>query len=173
MRRRDFLRLLAFGAAVTATTPLGADPTDDVTRQLRAQGFRIREVSRTLLGRVQVVAERGRVEREIVFDRITGEVRRDLVTEKQSPDGGRSGGGGGNPGNANRGGGRGGGNSGDSGNSGNGIGRGNSGNGRGGGNSGNGRGGGNNGNGRGGGNNGNGRGGGNNGREKDDKKKDD
>jgi hypothetical protein len=141
--------LLAFGAAVTAATPPGADPTDDVTRQLRAQGFRIREVSRTLLGRVRVVAERGRVEREIVFDRITGEVRRDLVTEKQSPDGGRSGGGGGNPGNANRGGGRGGGNSGDSGNSGN------------------------SGNGNGRGNSGNGRGGGNNGREKDDKKKDD
>jgi hypothetical protein len=145
MRRRDFLRLLAFGAAVTVAPPLGADPTDDVTRQLRAQGYRIRDVSRTLLGRVRVVAVRGRVEREIVFDRMTGEIRRDLVTETQSPGGGRIGGGGGNAGNgnANRGGGRSGGNSGNSGNSGNGNSGGNNGNGRGGGNSGNGRGGGN------------------------------
>ncbi len=161
MRRREFLMVLVLGAAVTAAPPLLADPTDEVTRQLRAQGFQIREVTRTLLGRVRVVAENGRLEREIVFDRITGEIRRDLVTEKQPSERGPSSGGSGSSagGNTNRGGGR------DDSNVGNdrsGRGSGNSGNGGGGGNNGNN---GNNGNSGGGnrGNSGNGGGGGNSG----------
>lgn len=83
MRRRDLLRGLVVVAALAIAPSVHADPVEDVTRQLRAQGFQVREVSRTWLGRIRVIAESDTQQREIVFDRTTGEIRRDLVTSRR------------------------------------------------------------------------------------------
>ena len=52
--------------------------TDSISRQLRRQGYRDIAVSRTLLGRVQITAERRGALREIVVNPFTGEILRDV-----------------------------------------------------------------------------------------------
>lgn len=78
-RRRALAALL--GAAVL--TPGGAAAQDDaerrIRRQLRAQGFRIVERSRTLLGRVRIVARGDGTWREIILDPRTGVILRDYT----------------------------------------------------------------------------------------------
>lgn len=85
MRRREVLRGLVLATALAAAPGARADPVEQITSQLRAQGFEIREVGRTWLGRIRIIAETDRLRREIVFDRTTGEIRRDYVTERRRP----------------------------------------------------------------------------------------
>ncbi len=82
MNRRKFLIQMGVGAALT---PLFAAPAraesvaDQVVQQLKSQGYGKIEISRTLLGRIRIVATRSDFRREIVIDRRTGEVLRDLL----------------------------------------------------------------------------------------------
>lgn len=51
---------------------------DSIAAQLRAEGFGTVQVSRTLLGRTQIIAEGTPGHREIVLDPRTGEILRDI-----------------------------------------------------------------------------------------------
>jgi len=71
------------GFLAVASAPVWADGDGyvaSVTRQLKAQGYKITQISRTFLGRVRFEAKRKDVEREIVINPRTGEVLRDLNT---------------------------------------------------------------------------------------------
>ncbi|WP_420344807.1 hypothetical protein [Paenirhodobacter sp.] len=69
----------ALGAALMAA-PLRAEPPEaGVIAQLQALGYENFSVSRTLLGRVRVVAEGSGRRREIVFNPSTSEILRDYV----------------------------------------------------------------------------------------------
>lgn len=83
MSRRRFLAT-SFAAALAAGPAFAIDDaaTRSVVRQLERQGFEITSVSRTLLGRVRVVARRGDVVREIVFDPRNGAILRDYTTTR-------------------------------------------------------------------------------------------
>lgn len=73
---------LAAGLALGASVALAQSPADAVVQQLRAQGYVEFEVSRTLLGRVRVVATASDgSQREIVFIPATGEILRDYSAE--------------------------------------------------------------------------------------------
>lgn len=50
---------------------------DQILSQLTAQGFTRIEVSRTLLGRVKIEARSASLDRELVFNPVTGEILRD------------------------------------------------------------------------------------------------
>jgi hypothetical protein len=86
--RRQFLLTLAAGIASFAAGGAMAQgsPTDQVAAQIRAQGFEIVRVNRTLLGRVRVVARRGAQMREVVFDPRNGAILRDY-SWTQAPSG--------------------------------------------------------------------------------------
>jgi hypothetical protein len=82
MNRRAFLLgtasigaglLLAPGLAIAETV---ADP---VLRVLRKQGYRDFEVTRTWLGRVRITATREGRRREVILNKTSGEVLRDVV----------------------------------------------------------------------------------------------
>jgi hypothetical protein len=69
---------MAAGLALVASVALGQSPAEAVVQQLRQQGYVEFAVSRTLLGRVRVVATaRDGSQREIVFNPATGEILRD------------------------------------------------------------------------------------------------
>lgn len=55
---------------------------DQIVSQLTAQGFTRIEVSRTLLGRVKIEARSPRLERELVFNPVTGEILRDYWEDR-------------------------------------------------------------------------------------------
>ena len=80
--------LLIFAAGLSGAAPAVAQPLDEITAkleiavQLEQQGYKIIEIDRTWLGRIRIAAENDRYRREIVFDRVTGEIRRDLVEDK-------------------------------------------------------------------------------------------
>ena len=78
MKRRGVLGALA-AFALLAPPAFGQAALAGVVGQLEAQGYEIVEVRRTLLGRIRVEAVSSRNRREVVFDRGTGEVLRDLV----------------------------------------------------------------------------------------------
>lgn len=83
LSRRGFL--IGIGASlVTATPALAQDDavTQSVLRQLEQQGFQVIQVTRTLLGRVRILARRGPLLREIVLDPRNGQIFRDLVTRE-------------------------------------------------------------------------------------------
>lgn len=72
--------LKAFLAALmlTASAPAMAETIEDsLVRQLRDQGFSEFEVTRTLLGRIQIIAISDELRREIVVNPATGEILRD------------------------------------------------------------------------------------------------
>ena len=70
--------LLAAGLALVASMAVAQSPADAVVQQLREQGYLEFAVSRTLLGRVRVVAlAPDGTQREIVFNPATGEILRD------------------------------------------------------------------------------------------------
>jgi hypothetical protein len=75
---RGWVLALALALGPGAVGAQGA--TDSVLQQLRSQGYVDFSVSRTLLGRVRVIAEGsdGTV-REIVFNPSTGEILRDYI----------------------------------------------------------------------------------------------
>ena len=83
MPRSAILGGLVFCLAVAgAVTQAAAEPWQDVARELQAQGYEVLEVRRTWLGRIKIEAETPDHRREIVLDRGTGEIRRDLVEQK-------------------------------------------------------------------------------------------
>ena len=75
MVRRFFLTAML--AALWAPASLAQDAEAQVRALLRDQGYVIIRVERTLLGRIQVWAERGTIRREIVINRRSGEILRD------------------------------------------------------------------------------------------------
>jgi hypothetical protein len=77
MRRRVFLAAL-LGAVVPAGPALARDRSNDIVRQLKKNGYRIVDVSRTFLGRVRILASRKGGQREIIVNPSTGEILRDL-----------------------------------------------------------------------------------------------
>jgi hypothetical protein len=81
-RRRFLATSLAAALAAGPAFAIDDPATRSVVRQLERQGFTVTSVSRTLLGRVRVVAERGDVVREIVFDPRNGAILRDYTTTR-------------------------------------------------------------------------------------------
>lgn len=79
MNRRAFLVMV--GAAAIATPAL-ADHEDDIIERLTEEGYDRIDVTRTLLGRVRIVAFKGRLQRELVLNPRTGEILRDIVTTR-------------------------------------------------------------------------------------------
>lgn len=75
MLRRVFL--LAALALPFALPAKAQDAEAHITSLLLDQGFVVIRVERTLLGRIQVWAERGVIRREIVINRRSGEILRD------------------------------------------------------------------------------------------------
>jgi hypothetical protein len=77
--------IAAAGAAALlalAGAPASADAVEETQAQLRAEGYGNIEVERTLLGRIRITAESATRRREIVIDRGTGEILRDLTEER-------------------------------------------------------------------------------------------
>lgn len=78
MDRRKFL-VLVTAFSLTGTMPAWADKQDDIVERLVEAGFGQIEITRTLLGRVRIVATKGNVRRELVINPRTGEVLRDVT----------------------------------------------------------------------------------------------
>lgn len=78
------IRNLLFAAAITlAPISASADQIrESIVTQLRSQGFTSITVSRTLLGRARVVAQSPTLDREIIFNPVTGEIIRDYWTQR-------------------------------------------------------------------------------------------
>ncbi|MFO1104910.1 MAG: hypothetical protein U1E34_02330 [Amaricoccus sp.] len=69
---------IALLALLAGIQPLAAaEPLDVILARLRADGYEVREVSRTWLGRIRVEADGRGQSRELVFNRVTGEILRD------------------------------------------------------------------------------------------------
>lgn len=77
MNRRTLL--LGLPALCLVATGAVADVETAIVRRLRADGYGEITVSRTLLGRVRIVATRPGLRREIILNPQTGEVLRDLL----------------------------------------------------------------------------------------------
>ncbi len=78
-----FRKVLMIGAICTLPMAAAAQSVQDsIIAQLQAQGFDRIEVSRTLLGRVVLNATSNRLERELVFNPVTGEILRDYWEER-------------------------------------------------------------------------------------------
>ena len=86
MRARKLMQVAVTALALAG--PAAAAPVDQVVEQLRAQGYQVREVQRTWLGRIRIEAVRGDRAREVVIDRVTGEVLRDYVRVSNGRSGG-------------------------------------------------------------------------------------
>lgn len=82
-------RHLILTALLAATAASAKAPADSVLRQLRAQGYVEFAVSRTLLGRLRILATAPHgASREVVLNPATGEVLRDILladTEGAAP----------------------------------------------------------------------------------------
>jgi hypothetical protein len=83
-RRRFIAGLGSLAVLLLAAAPALADPADDVAAALRAEGYDNIQIERTLLGRIRITGETADRRREIVIDRGTGEILRDLTEEKSS-----------------------------------------------------------------------------------------
>lgn len=78
---------ILFCLTALLAVPASAQTAEDrIVRQLRAQGFEEIEVSRTLLGRVRIVAVEDDTLREIVLNPSTGAILRDYWTEIDDDD---------------------------------------------------------------------------------------
>ena len=66
--------LLVFGAKADADTI-----SDQVVKNLRAQGFEVVQMDRTWLGRMWILARNDTTQREVVFNPATGEILRDYA----------------------------------------------------------------------------------------------
>lgn len=91
-RSRGVLRGLA-GAVFAVALPFAAFSQstavtqEQIERALARQGYEIQQVSRTLLGRVHIIATRDDQWREVVLNPSTGEILRDLAIEDRSGQG--------------------------------------------------------------------------------------
>jgi ribosomal protein S3 len=83
-RRIFFVRLLALAAMVALARPALAEAAEAIAEELRAEGYRDVRIERTLLGRIRITGETDTHRREIVIDRGTGEILRDLTEERRS-----------------------------------------------------------------------------------------
>lgn len=72
------LIILVFLSLATPALADGAAAARLWIVQLQAEGYTHIEESHTWLWRIRILAERGNVEREIILDRTTGEVLRDI-----------------------------------------------------------------------------------------------
>lgn len=83
-------QVLGVALSFAAALPAFADPVSDlVIANLRAQGFTVVQMDRTWLGRMWVVARNAEVQREVVFNPVTGEILRDytvLLAVLNAPD---------------------------------------------------------------------------------------
>ncbi|NTT86281.1 hypothetical protein [Tabrizicola fusiformis] len=79
MKRRQFL-FVGAAAALLPSVAFAADFADKIIRRLRKQGYTDITTSRTLLGRVRILAWRGGESREIILNPHTGEILRDVWT---------------------------------------------------------------------------------------------
>jgi len=87
MHKRPDLLAIAFGLALSGSA-LAQTPLDQTVATLTAQGYEIAVTQRTWLGRMRIVAVNGTTQREIVIDRTTGEVLRDITTKRTDANGG-------------------------------------------------------------------------------------
>lgn len=72
--------LFGLAAALTLAAPAAAQTAQEqVVAQLRAQGYRRIRISRTLLGRVRILAVGPAGKREVVLNPATGAILRDYV----------------------------------------------------------------------------------------------
>lgn len=79
-------RLLVSACSVLLITAQMAAGADRITPQmvsaaLEGQGYTVESITRTLLGRVRVIASLGTVWREIVLDTSSGQILRDYAVE--------------------------------------------------------------------------------------------
>ncbi len=79
-----FLRIAVLAALAAGALPALADVADEIAAEMRAQGYTSIEIERTLLGRIRVTGEAPGRRREVVIDRGTGEILRDLTEEEGS-----------------------------------------------------------------------------------------
>lgn len=77
------LKAFCFALLMTAQAAFGADriTPDMVSVALEGQGYTVESVTRTLLGRVRVIASLGPIWREIVLDASSGQILRDYAIE--------------------------------------------------------------------------------------------
>ncbi len=78
---------LCVGLTIAPFAVAAQSVTDQVVQQLRAQGYSEIVVTRTWLGRLRFVSERGDFVRELVINPQTGEVLRDYLRSSDSDDG--------------------------------------------------------------------------------------
>ena len=80
MNRRSFLVAAAAFAALPATAALAdEDYVKDIVAFLETQGYADISVSRTLLGRVRIIAVNSKGKRELICNPRTGEILRDVI----------------------------------------------------------------------------------------------
>ncbi len=77
------LSLHSFQAVAQTQTRM---PVDRVTEALVTLGYSIDSVSRTWLGRIRIEASKGSVSRELIVNRVTGEVLRDYWEDDDEDD---------------------------------------------------------------------------------------
>ena len=82
--------LLVLALSLGTVLPALADAISDmVIANLKAQGFAVVQMDRTWLGRMWVLARNSEVQREVVFNPVTGEILRDytvLLATLNAPD---------------------------------------------------------------------------------------
>lgn len=78
MDRRKFL-VLVTAFSLSGAMPAWADEQDDIVERLVEAGFGQIEITRTLLGRVRILATKGKIRRELVINPRTGEILRDVT----------------------------------------------------------------------------------------------
>lgn len=78
-----YLKAVCFALLMTAQAAMGADriTPDMVSVALEGQGYTVESVTRTLLGRVRIIASLGPIWREIVLDASSGQILRDYAIE--------------------------------------------------------------------------------------------
>jgi hypothetical protein len=86
MRRRTFL--MAMAALPLAGPAEAATLVDQIVAQLRQQGYRDIQVSRTWLGRSRITASSSSNRREIIVNPRTGEILRDYWEQRSGASGG-------------------------------------------------------------------------------------
>ncbi|MEM6388246.1 MAG: hypothetical protein AAF825_00245 [Pseudomonadota bacterium] len=78
MRRRDLLLgLLATASSVGLAE--AQTPVDAIIARLESEGWRLTRQTRTLLGRVRIIARKGSDQREVVIDPRNGAILRDFI----------------------------------------------------------------------------------------------
>ena len=85
-RRLNLSAQILAALLATASPAVAQSPVDTAVGQLEAQGFEIRSVRRTLLGRTRIVAESPEGRREIVLNPRNGLILRDFFDRDEEED---------------------------------------------------------------------------------------